>query len=217
MEENTFLNFFNKHWSKFLLGILALACIGAWSERYFRKHQQESKQDYIIAQKIFERFQKGEALEQESLETTEAILKRHPEMHPKYDSLLALAFFAQHNSAQAIDYARASLNRVSDQLPECYKEYATTSLLMAQGNFQAALEKTIALDHKITGKEDYLILDGMNKLRLCFLAEKLQATEDTKTYWKALSHHPAFPEIKSIFQEGDLTLADYFGFKSSSV
>ena len=59
----------------------------------------------MVANQIFERFLRGETLASESIEMTEAILKRHPELHPKYDPLLAMTFQAQSNAAKAIEYS----------------------------------------------------------------------------------------------------------------
>jgi hypothetical protein len=210
MEENGILNFFSRHWSKLFLALLAVACLGIWTERFFKSSWQENREDYLVAQKIFERFQKGEFLERESLDAAEQILQRHPEMHPKYDSLLALTFFAQHHPSQAIDYAKSSIDRVSGQLPEFYKEYAETTLLIAEEDYGKAWEKALELDQKIVGHAHYAILDGMNKLRLCFLADRLKDSLNKKAYWQLLSHHPSFPIIESVFHEGKLTLVDYF-------
>ena len=149
MEENKLIALLNKHWSKCLLLLLAIACIAVWTERYFRSNQQKSRLDFIAAHQIFERFQKGEFFDNESLINAEHILQRHPELHPKYDPLLALTYLAQHQVHEAKNYAMSTIMRASKQLPGFFKEYAQASLMIADENYSEAWNAALALDQKI--------------------------------------------------------------------
>ena len=209
MEENKFIHFLSQHWSKFLFGILTLAVCGVWLERFSRSNQTQCKQDFLIAHQIFEQFQKGKFLPTESIESTENILKRHPELHPKYDSMLALTFFSQQNNKQASYYAQSMIKHVDAQLPAPYKEYAAATLLISHANYQAAFEAALALESQLKGKEGYATLDAMNTLRLLFLADKLGDSLHKNSYWKKLESHPGYASIQSVFHEGKLSLADY--------
>lgn len=209
MEENKLLHLLKQHWSKCILALLIVACLAVWTERLFKSNQQNANSDFLTAQRFFERFQKGDFFENEALLAAENLLKRHPELHAKYDPLLMLTLFSQHKNTEALDYAKLVVDRAAQLLPSCYQDYAQTSLLIAEGHYQQAWNQALALDEKIDKQADYTILDGMNKLRLFFLADQLNELSQKELYWKALTEHPAFLEIDPIFHEGAVSLANY--------
>ncbi len=214
MEENKLIALLSKHWSKILLGVLAVATIAVWSERLLRSNQQENKHDFFIAQQIYERFLKGEYLPVESIEATQNILDRHPELHPKYDLMLALTFFSQHKTAEGSRYASSLINHADKQLPVLYKDYAHTTLLISEGQYSKAFEAAASLEERLSHQTDYQTLDAMNTLRLLFLAHQLGDTTRTQIYWTKLSQHPAYASIASVFQAGNVSLTDYFHLSS---
>ncbi len=210
MEENKLIALVGKHWSKILLGILAIATIAAWSERLLHSNQKENKHDFFIAQQIFERFQKGEYLPAESIESVQNILDRHPELHPKYDLVLALTFFSQQKAQEASHYARSLINHAQGHLPSAYKDYAHTTLLISEGHYVQAFGAATLLEEKLSALSDCQTLDAMNTLRLLFLARQLGDVAHEKTYWAKLTAHPAYGSITSVFQVGTLSLTNYF-------
>jgi len=210
MEENKIIQFFSQHWSKLLLGMLAVACVFAWTERFYKSHKSQDKQDFVVVGRIYEQFQKGETLPSESIETAEKILHRHPELHPKYDSMLALTFFSQAKTPKALEYAKSLMTHTQKQLPELYQLYAQNSLLISEENLSAAFVSALALDEQLTGQSGYETLTAMNLLRLLFLADSLGYENDKQIFWEKLEKHPHFAVIDSIFQEGSLSLNDYF-------
>lgn len=207
MEEHKFLDFLKRHWSKFLLCILAIACIFAWGERLFSKKKNRSQQDFLIANQIFERFQKGEPLALESIHTTESILKRHPELQPKFGPMLAMTYLAQRNPAKAAPYAKESLKHLPSGLPPFYKSYGETSLLIAEKNYQEAYGQAKLLDDQLKNTENASsTLYAMNLLRLVSLESELGIEGPA---WEELRIHPAYLSITSLFHEGSLTLEDW--------
>ena len=54
-----------------------------------------------------------------------------------------------------------------------------------------------------------MVLDGMNKLRLFFLADRVNHSSYKAAYWEKLTQHPTFSMIDTLFQEGSLSLSDY--------
>jgi hypothetical protein len=210
MEEgNKFIPFLGKHWSKLLLGIVAIICLAVWAERLLWSNENQNKQDFIVVHQIFERFHKGEGLAEESIEAAENILERHPELHPKYDAMLALTFFSQANERKAEKYARSLIEQVDSELPPLYQHYAKTTLLIAEKGYAQAFEEALALQEQLKGKSGYQTLDAMNTLRLLFLADTLGDTTQKNIFWKKLEKHPAYPSIQPLFHEGKLSLEDY--------
>lgn len=214
MEENKLIAYLSQHWSKILLGILVLATIGAWTERLMHSNQKESKQDFFIAQHIFDRFQKGEYLPSESIESVQNILGRHPELHPKFDVVLALTFFSQQKGQEASQYARSLISHADKHLPLLYKDYAHTTLLISEGLYDQALFSALSLQERLSSESDCSALGGLNTLRLLFLARQLNRVEEEKLYWSQLTAHPAYEEIASVFQVGNISLNDYFHLSS---
>jgi hypothetical protein len=209
MEANKLFFLLGKHWSKCILALLVVASIVFWTQRSVKSSRQSKENDYTTLHHMFTRFQKGEFFETESLTSAEHILERHPELRSQYDPLLTLIFFAQHNVAQAIEHGRNTLERAANQLSQFYRDYAYTSLLIAQEKYLEAWDEALALDEKIENLADYMMLDGMNRLRLFFLADRLHYSSYKKTYWEKLIQHPAFPAINAVFQEGEFTLARF--------
>lgn len=215
MDENKIISFLGKHWTKILLGVLAVACILVWTERLLGSHRHQSKQDYVVASQILEQFRKGESLPQESIEIAEGILARHPELRPKFDSILALAYFSQANSEKGIYYARSVIERAATELPAAYRDYAQASLFISQKRFKEAFEAALSLYKKLKDSSDYSTLDAMNTLRLVFLSEILGKEEEKKIYWEKLEKHTGYHLIEPLFHEGRLSLPDFVKFTSS--
>jgi hypothetical protein len=203
------LPFLSKHWSKLLLSALTIACVVAWGERFLKKSQSQSQSDFLVANKIFEQFQRGEPLQKESIESTENLLLRHPELHAKFDPLLALTFYSHHDPVKGAHYARSLIEGSDPLLPPLYKEYAETSLLIEEGKYAPAFQAALALQEKLSDLEKYPSLRTMNRLRLLLLADQLGDQAQKSIYWKELERDPAYPTIQSLFQEGCLTLKDY--------
>lgn len=198
-EEHKSLQFLKKHWSKLLLGFLGVASIAAWGERFLTSNHTRSTQDFLIAHQITERFERGEPLASESIEVTENILKRHPELHPKLDTVLAMTYLAQAKPEKGLPYAKAPLTHV--ELPAAYQSYAETSLLIAEKRYDEALTQAQALE-----ADQGSTLQALNLLRIVSLERELGRTSDT---WERLSAHPKFDAVAALFQEGQLSLTDW--------
>lgn len=212
-EENKFIALLSKHWSKFLLALLAVASIAAWTERLLNKSDSQNKQDFATVNQIFEQFQKGQYLSSASIEIAENILARHPELHPKYDAMLALTFLSQAETTEGLKYAQSLTKQVDSELPMFYKNYAQTSLLISSENYSEAFTRSLALQEELKENSGYPTLDAMNTLRILFLADRLGDRTHKDASWQKLQHHPAYPTIQTLFHEGTLSLADYVSKK----
>ncbi|MFZ0565430.1 MAG: hypothetical protein WAM28_04520 [Chlamydiales bacterium] len=210
MKDNKFIQFLLKHRSKALLTFLAFACVIAWGKRLIGKNKAHHKHDFIVVSQIFDRFYSGEPLSNESIEATENVLKRHPELYPKYAPMLAATFFAQQKSSKARPYAESTIDHVKDNLPPFYRDYAKTSLLITEEMYEQAFIQAQQLNTELKNQtEDYNTLYLMNLVRLVFLADKLNRQESKKEAWQQLQQQPGYASIKPLFQEGQLSLTDY--------
>lgn len=213
MDEHTYLSFLSKHWTKLLLGFLAIACLAVWGERFFSTHKAQSQQDFLIANQIFERFQKGEPLPVESIEAAEMIVQRHPELHPKYDTMLAMTYLAQHNPSKGLPYAKTPLEHAASALPSFYQAYAKTSLLIAEKNYPEAYRQAQELNAQLQNNEAYSTLYAMNLLRLVSLENEIGTHSEA---WEVLKSHPAYASIITLFQEGAISLEDWHSLRLNS-
>jgi hypothetical protein len=210
MEENKISDFIRKYRSRIFLGFLAAIALAFWSGKLLQSKRANTQHDFFIAQHIFERFQKGEHLPPTSLETVQSILERHPELHSKYDLMLALALFSQCKTSEALPYARSLIGQRERELPSFYKDYAQTTLLITEGNYVDAFAAALCLEGKLKDPLQYQTLDAMNTLRLLSLAHQLGDLPHEKTYWTKLTHHPSYATLVPLFQAGDLSLSHYF-------
>ena len=192
--ESKWIELLKNHWSKALMGIMILATILVWSERLFGKKQGGSRQDYLIAAQVFERFQRGELLDLESLLSAEGIVNKHPELKASYENMLARSFFAQNDVAKGMLYAKNSLERNQKSLPAPYAEFGRATLLIAESKLDEALEITRQLK-----ADEGSFLEAFNLLRLAMLGEEES--------WAQLHSHPRFNAIAPLFQEGGVSLS----------
>ncbi len=208
MEENKFITLLVKHWSKLLLGILALATLLVWSQRLSNSRNQDQKQDFLIANQIFEQFQRGEYLSIESIESVQKILERHPELHAKYDLVLALTLFSQQKGVDALPYARSLVKQTEGQTPSHYHSFAETTFLISEEKYSEALAAALQLEREIAGQPETPILEGMNTLRIFFLADQMGNPTEKKRAWDKFVKLPSYPTITALFHEGDLSLQE---------
>lgn len=210
MEENKLIEWFQKYQSKILLLVCCLVAIGFFAGRWNSSKHSQSKQDYLVIRQLFDKLQSGELLSLESMTTAEAILSHHPELHPKYDSLLVLSFFQQDNHAKGITYADATLKRAKKLIDSPYQAYGNTSLLIETGDYANALVHTQALDQALQEHPEYDILRTFNTLRLAFLAKTLHQDDLAKQAWDKAQNLTSFQEIASLFEEGTYSLQNFF-------
>lgn len=203
----TSIIFLKKHWSKLVLGLLCIACIIAWRDRFSTSSRAQTRQDFFVAGEIWSQFQQKGEVASESIETLENIVKRHPELHTKYTPLLMATSFSENNTATALAHANRAIHQT--KLPSFYQRYAHTSLLIAEEKTQEALSDAQKLHDDLQGQEGFEKLFAMNLLRLVFLSEKLEEPVVHQKAWSALQSHALFPVIQKLFVEGDISLSNY--------
>lgn len=208
MEDSKWISHFKKHWKKGVYVLLIIACIGIWSERFYKRSHTKSSKDYIVMRQLFERFKQGQLASAESLELAEKAVKRHPELHPSYDGMLTQAFFSVSDPAHAAIYAEKAQKRIAPIVHSHYSTFAKATTWIASGKLEDAYALATKLEASLEEDEsDFIQLRGFNLLRLLFLAKALGQPTDV---WNQRLHaHPSFETISSLFSQGDLTLDRY--------
>ncbi len=209
MEENKFITFLSKHWQSLVYTVLILSCAGIWGERLFRRQHGNSKQDYLVANQIFERYRSGHPIALESLEVAEKIVSKHPELHAKYDTMLSHCCLLQNTPEKALDYATQAIKRTETQLPAFYVSFSETTLEIARSNYDFAYEQASALEEHLQQDTGYEQLRAFNLLRLVFLSEKIDKGSERLAFLETLQQLPTYSSIAALFHEGQLSLSTF--------
>ncbi|MCH9608626.1 MAG: hypothetical protein S4CHLAM45_12070 [Chlamydiales bacterium] len=213
MEEHKSLIFFRKHWKNGIYALLILGCIGVWTERLFLKKRGNSSQDFLIVNQIIERYQMGNPIALESLEVAERIVKKHPELHPKLDTMLSHVCYFQNDPLKAASYATASLKRVRLELPTPYVTFSEVTLDIKSENYEKAFTRSCALHQQLAEDPSFAQLHAFNLLRLIFLSDRTGHEEEKPLYISQLKKLAAYDSIESLFKEGALNLENYLASK----
>lgn len=238
-EDNRFIQWISQHGLNVLYGLLAVIAIVVIGYRLLYGGGSKGESDYYNAENDYQVFAKnvasGSTVEaKEQLTKLQAIIQDHPELHAKYDGLLAQGLLNLGDVAEAQPYAARTLERTRDDKLPFYSDYASTTLLIAQQNFSDALKKAEELKQKMldnaaaagndAGKRDFGdILFAFNMLRIAMLEQQigdkqgeLQSWQELKRYAKWSGEAPssainplAFQILLNHFEEGKVSLLNY--------
>lgn len=158
------LTAYGKNISYLIAGFLVfLACV------YFigGSFQARPEKEYLQAAYDFNTFLRvnpteNSVLSEEAYLRLKEIMSKHPELHAAYDAPLAQTFLNRGEPIEARPYADAALLRTHSDHLEYYADYASTTLLIAEQQFQEALNSAKALQTKMT---DVLTAESNRKTR----------------------------------------------------
>ncbi len=174
----------------------------------------------------------------DGLAQLQQIMHKHPELHQKYDSVIAQKFLGSSQSGLATSYASATLKRIGEFSPY-YTKFATGSLMIAEGHIKEALEDAknlkmqLAVDQSFWDQRSQLVRHGAllyayNLLRIATLEKELGSVEGELAAWKELKQNAGWGEDKLIsqtydpeayfliqqnFKKQDISLLDYINHR----
>lgn len=210
MEENKIIDFLRAHGAKLCIALLVVIASVYFLEKKTASKVRDSKKDFILMHHLFEGVPEGEHLPLEAIETAETILSHHPELHPNYDSLLALSFFGQENSAKAIAYGNSMIGRTEKLALSYYPLLARASLLIVDHDYVNALKSALALEEALKADSAHELLRAYNLLRIAFLAKTIKDPTLAGQAWKSVQELPSFALISPLFEQGSYSLNNYF-------
>jgi hypothetical protein len=202
------LTLFQRHKQKLLYGALLLAVGAVWSSRLLTKKESAREYEFGQAQVNLQQLlttpeERGNAIAQ-----LESVLQRHGELHAKYDGPLAQAHLNGGDPQAARAVAAPLLERHTSE----YASFSEGSLLVAEGEFGAALQHAISLNEELKGV-DAPLLRAHNLLRIALLQGEIGARQAERRAWEALldelARGGAEPVFMQAFTSGALSLADY--------
>lgn len=238
IEDHPLLQWISQHGQTLLYTIIGLFSLLFIIYYLSSSHSSKADQDYTAAYQDFLAFQRGKgdiAAQKLSLQKLEDVLKRQPTLHAKYDGLIAQTLLTRSDVGDAMPFAMATLERVSkDDLP-FYNDFASTTLLIAQGKTADALERSKNLKQKLLDNANAAIQDpakksfgdtlfAFNLLRIAMLQQQAGLAQDELKTWQEWKGYTAFTRmpgtsqaidskaffaVANVFEEGQVTLASY--------
>lgn len=151
-------------------------------------------------------------------------LQKVPELEEKYEATIAQKLFLTNRVPEALVLAHPSLKRLESEAPY-HAHFGETTLLIEQGAYQDALERSLRLQEKMARELDWSlfnedvfmggsILYVHNLLRIACLHKELGNKPGEKAAWEALEMFLQGKEslahlVWNSFQEKGLDFSDY--------
>jgi hypothetical protein len=248
-EDHPFVQWVVKNGKTIVATLLALTALLIIILRFVSGGNTKAEADYFNAAADFTLFQNGQAgktdpaSQQEAFEKLQTILGRRPELHAKYDGLIAQTLLINNENTLAATYENLALNRTNkDHLPY-YADYARNTLLIADGQYESAIQNAEALQQKMIGEKDQAGTEpqtkafgdklwAMNLLRIAMLNQQIGNAKGELQAWanfKAFLGLPsseksavaietqAFDDLMQRFREGKITLIQYIEARERSL
>jgi hypothetical protein len=186
--------------------------------------------DYVSAHSTYLSWASGAKQDEPLLNKLKGLLDRHPELHAKYDPLIAQRLLTENDSALALN----TLKRIGKEAPY-FAQFAHASLLISQGSFSAALEEAqrlkqaLEVDDLFWEKQSQAVRHGsslyaFNLLRIAMLEQKVGTADGERLAWEELekkegkTYHPeAMFLLEQAFREQDLSLKDYIAYRKAQL
>jgi hypothetical protein len=123
-------------------------------------------------------------------------LRQVPTLEKKYGSVIAQKLFQRNRLADALSLAHKSIHQIEEDAP-FHAAYGSTTLLIEQGAFQDALERSVSLKEKMQHQCDLdqqigrqpvggSLLYAHNLLRIASLQKELKNKPGEKAAWDEL-------------------------------
>lgn len=244
LEDNPYLHWISNNGRLLLYIILGIIILAFIIYRFNSSSHTKAGNDYLLAERNYQLIQnpsaKDEKSQQDALNQLGEILKRQPDLHPKYDGLLAQILLNRNEISQAKEFANLALGRTSEENKPFYTDFTQTTLLIAEKQYAEALKTSLSLKQKMLenaqlpsnerGFGDTLF--ALNLLRIAILQQELGSTSDELQTWAEWKQYAglskekapnknidskAFQNVYSQFEEGKLSLINYIDAREKTL
>ena len=182
--------------------------------RFITEKTEKTEANYLLAESYFSMIQHSIQNEAEAENIAPALIKlrnitdTYPELHSRYDGLIAQLLITQGNSAEARPYAERALSRTArDKIP-FYPEFSRTTLLIEDNQRKEALEQALALQSHLSENASLNATDLLNRnfgdtlfaynlLRIAMLKKELGPPEEELKAWKEWEQYANINGLKS--------------------
>jgi hypothetical protein len=192
----------------------------------------DSRGDFLAAEMAYLRW------EGNSFTQLQRLLKKHPELHAKYDGGIAQKLLSSSESGLAASYGKSALRRMKD-VSFYHTQFSEGSLLMANEQFSEALAKAKELktlmeqDDAFWEQKSQIVRHGSilfayNLLRIALLEKVAGTPAHEWAAWQDLKKHAGWGEDKQAskaydpeafrllqenFQSEEISLTDYIRYR----
>jgi hypothetical protein len=195
----------------------------------------DAQVDYLAAEMAYHHW---EGDKNDQFVQLQKLIRKHPELHAKYDGAIAQKLLSNSEKGLATSYGRATLKRIGDFSPY-YKDFSTCSLLIADQKLAEGLQNAKALkasmdsDDRFWEKKSELVRHGCilyayNLLRIAMLEKVAGTPKGELEAWaemkKNAGWHGAQPTSRTYdpeaylllqqnFQNQEISLLDYIKYR----
>ncbi|MBS0615185.1 MAG: hypothetical protein JSR58_01365 [Verrucomicrobia bacterium] len=217
------IQWLKNHQYLFAAGCGALVILLFAAGRFLGWFQGGGAADFVSVDATYRKWDGGK----ETLSKLEKILRRHPELHVKYDGAIAQKLLSSSQSGLAQAYAHAAIKRMGTFSPY-YTDFSSASLLIAGGKLEDALAAAKKLKIQMENDEAFWqkrspivshgsILYAYNLVRIAALEKVAGSPEGELTAWHELKKNAgwdlAAPSTKASDAEAYLLVAQNFQLK----
>jgi hypothetical protein len=151
------LDWFSAHLNVAIIGSIATLTLLFSAGKFLGWFRGDSQVDFVAAQIAYHKWNGS----LEALGRLEKLIRRHPELHAKYDGPIAQKLLSSSERGLGHSYAKSVLKRTSGFSPH-YTAFAKGSLLIAEGKLSEAL--TIAKELKVNMESDTPFWEKRSKI-----------------------------------------------------
>ncbi len=241
LEENPLIQWIIANGKILLYILFGLILLGILISRFMIGSPATNEADFINAEKEYLLFktptneESDPQIQASALKNFEKILAAHPELHAKYDGSLAEILLIRGEPTQASDFATSAMQRTAKENDPFYTPFAQTTLAIANGQYEQALNQSKTLKEQMIKVGQELqdtpekipfstLLYSLNLLRIGMLEQQLARHEDERNTWQEwrdLSRRsqegglpkyldgPLFSSFENLLSEGNVTFINY--------
>lgn len=231
LEESPWVQYLLLHGRNILYALLALIIAGIIVYQFTATREMQKETDYWTAEKDFRLLlnPSSEMAKNDPVNELKAMIDQHPQLHAKYDGRVAQILINRGELAEAMPFAQSAIARTHAINEPFYSDYAQTTLLIMQGQYDQALANARAMQAKMIEQRKQVepeqlefgdTLYALNLLRLGILQQQLGlGDEELKTWqeWKSLSQAKMLYLQQGLFADGRVSLIDYINARESQL
>ena len=228
------VDWFSAHVNVIVIGCISVVVLLMGADRLIGWMKGDSRLDYMTAESVCSNWEGTK----DALARIEKLMRKHPELHQKYDSVIAQKLLSSSQSGLGSSYASATLKRIEEFSPY-YTKFARGSLMIAEGSLKEALEDAknlkmqLEVDQSFWEKRSQIVRHGSllyayNLLRIATLEKELGSAHGELAAWKELKQNAGWGEgqiatktydpeayhlIEQNFRKQDVSLLDYINHR----
>jgi hypothetical protein len=208
-DESPFIQWISQYGRYLFLAVIGFITLLLVVYRMISGGSGNAERDYLAADDAFALFARpapadvDSAASKDALAQLQTLLNRYPELHAKYDGLIAQTLIYRGQQNEAAQFAALTLNRTADENSPFYTDYSQNTLLIGSKHYSDALARAQSLQQKMLDgvKQGQarafgdtlfafnLVRIGMLQQQLGLKKEELQTWQE----WKGYLNHTSSP------------------------